>query len=187
MYRRWARIPREERLCVCGELQTESHVLLQCERNIEARETYLWGNRVFVNLNSLFSEMPPDKCCAFVYCALKTFEWRALLYNFYVVFILYESILCLIGQCFALSINFFFFYHIAQKSVIFLLSCTAWVSKDAFLRFRPFKQRASFARFREIVFVSMPKFAERLYDDVERFPQWFYIRICRIQFCLRWL
>jgi len=70
---RWARIPREERLCVCGEQQTESHVLLQCERNIETRETYL-GDRVFVNLNSLFSEMPPDKCCAFVYCVLKTFE-----------------------------------------------------------------------------------------------------------------
>ena len=27
---RWSRIPREERLCQCGELQTEKHVLLEC-------------------------------------------------------------------------------------------------------------------------------------------------------------
>ena len=27
---RWSRIPREERLCQCGEVQTEIHVLLQC-------------------------------------------------------------------------------------------------------------------------------------------------------------
>ena len=27
---RWSRIPRELRLCPCGEVQTESHVLCQC-------------------------------------------------------------------------------------------------------------------------------------------------------------
>ena len=34
---RWARIQREDRLCSCGNLQTEEHVLLYCERTAALR------------------------------------------------------------------------------------------------------------------------------------------------------
>ena len=40
---RWARIEREKRLCPCGQIQTEQHVLLQCAftQSIRARHPRL--------------------------------------------------------------------------------------------------------------------------------------------------
>ena len=37
---RWARIPMESRLCRCGEIQTEEHVLLRCPLTEDIRSSY---------------------------------------------------------------------------------------------------------------------------------------------------
>ena len=37
---RWARIPVESRLCGCGEIQTEEHVLLRCNLTQDIRSAY---------------------------------------------------------------------------------------------------------------------------------------------------
>ena len=36
---RWSRIPREERLCVCGQIQTENHILAVCEKTEHIRRS----------------------------------------------------------------------------------------------------------------------------------------------------
>ena len=37
---RWARIPLESRLCGCGDIQTEEHVLLKCPLTLDIRSRY---------------------------------------------------------------------------------------------------------------------------------------------------
>ena len=37
---RWSRISRENRLCSCGQIQTECHVLLSCPVNEYLRQQY---------------------------------------------------------------------------------------------------------------------------------------------------
>ena len=37
---RWSRVPRERRLCSCGEVQTEEHVVCHCPRTIHVRERH---------------------------------------------------------------------------------------------------------------------------------------------------
>ena len=37
---RWSRIPKEERLCTCGVIQTEQHVLLLCPVTEPLRRTF---------------------------------------------------------------------------------------------------------------------------------------------------
>ena len=37
---RWTRIPRDLRLCSCGEIQNEDHVLLRCPISQELRSTF---------------------------------------------------------------------------------------------------------------------------------------------------
>ena len=37
---RWSRIPRDQRLCSCGEVQTEEHVLCFCDRSSHLRQVY---------------------------------------------------------------------------------------------------------------------------------------------------
>ena len=37
---RWARLPQDMRLCQCGSIQTEKHVILYCPLTIELRNSY---------------------------------------------------------------------------------------------------------------------------------------------------
>ena len=37
---RWARIERERRLCACGQIQTEQHILLNCPFTLTIRARY---------------------------------------------------------------------------------------------------------------------------------------------------
>ena len=37
---RWSRIPRERRLCLCGEVQDELHILQHCELLHDIRQEY---------------------------------------------------------------------------------------------------------------------------------------------------
>ena len=37
---RWSRIPRENRLCICGQIQTEQHVLMECIHTETIRQQF---------------------------------------------------------------------------------------------------------------------------------------------------
>ena len=50
---RWNRTPREERICTCGSIQDERHVLLECVRSAQIRSNY--NSLDFSSLYSLFS------------------------------------------------------------------------------------------------------------------------------------
>lgn len=50
---RWNRVPRDQRLCLCGELQTEAHVLLSCDHTRTARDHH--SSLDFTSLENLFS------------------------------------------------------------------------------------------------------------------------------------
>ena len=64
---RWSRIPREQRTCLCGEVQTEQHVICDCELTRACR-----NDRQFNNLNAFFQENPTD-ICAIVNSSLQIF------------------------------------------------------------------------------------------------------------------
>ena len=49
---RWSRVPRERRLCSCGEVQTEQHVVWHCPRTIHVRERH--HNLNFTHIGSFF-------------------------------------------------------------------------------------------------------------------------------------
>ena len=55
---RWSRIPRDERLCHCLEVQTETHVLLSCPLTESLRRSYSMLN--FDNIISLMESSPND-------------------------------------------------------------------------------------------------------------------------------
>ena len=56
---RWARIPRDLRLCSCGEIQDEEHVLLRCPMSQELRSTFsLTAN--FRSASQLLNAKYPD-------------------------------------------------------------------------------------------------------------------------------
>ena len=61
---RWSRIAPNDRLCPCGEIQTDHHVLLQCRLTQVIREEYDIEND---NLNELFTVLVPKTICK--YCA----------------------------------------------------------------------------------------------------------------------
>ena len=50
---RWARIERDRRVCTCGEVQTEEHVLLHCPFTLDARNRHPRLN--FIDLKSLMA------------------------------------------------------------------------------------------------------------------------------------
>ena len=55
---RWARIPRERRLCPCGEIQDEKHVIVDCPITQAIRDNYDMDMTTFtdiINLDSVHS------------------------------------------------------------------------------------------------------------------------------------
>jgi hypothetical protein len=72
---RWARIPREERMCSCGQsVQDEHHVLLRCQLTERARRM-LYGDRDLPEtLNELFDQSDQNKVAKLCYEALKICE-----------------------------------------------------------------------------------------------------------------
>ena len=63
---RWSRTPRNERLCTCGSIQDEAHVLLECSLSQPMRDKY--------NIDSLniaeFMDMDVDVLTSFVFDVL---------------------------------------------------------------------------------------------------------------------
>ena len=70
---RWVRTPPEQRLCDCGSVQNEEHVLLFCEKSKRIRERF---NIQHANLNSFFcdSDIQEYNKALAIYQVLKTFE-----------------------------------------------------------------------------------------------------------------
>jgi len=57
---RWSRIPRDQRLCSCSEIQTELHVISACPRTLHIRDSFPHVNcATFANL---FDQNPGDIC-----------------------------------------------------------------------------------------------------------------------------
>ena len=71
---RWSRIPRELRLCVCGDdIQNEEHVLLKCPMTNDIRKLY---NISHTSIVSFFSDINIDNSAkaSLIYKTLKIFE-----------------------------------------------------------------------------------------------------------------
>ena len=64
------RLPLEERLCVCGQIQTEAHVVEQCTFTENLRQTYS-----FANIPDLFSDRYSDaERCFILYKILNVYK-----------------------------------------------------------------------------------------------------------------
>ena len=68
---RWSRIPRENRLCVCGIVQTESHICIECPLSANLRSKF--PNLNFTDMNELFTGCTRD-VVEFTYNCLKLYE-----------------------------------------------------------------------------------------------------------------
>ena len=63
---RWSRLPREARLCECGQVQDECHVLLHCPQNQATRQQLADGL-------SLENVMKHENCVHIIYSLMKDF------------------------------------------------------------------------------------------------------------------
>ena len=64
------RLPLEERLCVCGLVQTERHVVQQCPRTHHIRQSYS-----FNTIEEVFSDQfTPDISCKIIHEILSTYD-----------------------------------------------------------------------------------------------------------------
>ena len=80
---RWSRIPPEERLCACGNIQSDVHVLLECQ--ITSRARIKNGIPDSGNLAELFNNVPMENICK--YCrSIVTNEYFHLLFTCLFVF-----------------------------------------------------------------------------------------------------
>ena len=66
---RWSRTPRDQRLCSCGKIQDERHVLLECPISADVRV------RLSINANTLCSlmELDPGLLADYVSSVMKLF------------------------------------------------------------------------------------------------------------------
>ena len=68
---RWSRVARERRLCSCGEVQTEEHVVCHCPRTIHVRERH--PNLNFTDIGSFFDNTDISSVCRVSSLVLKEF------------------------------------------------------------------------------------------------------------------
>jgi hypothetical protein len=69
---RWSRIPVDQRLCECGEVQTEDHVLFHCPMTVNIREKYDIDSES--NIHSLLISRDNSNICAFCHDILNVFS-----------------------------------------------------------------------------------------------------------------
>ena len=62
---RWSRMPRERRLCSCGEIQDELHVLIRCPLLDDVRR--LFSEIHFDSINSVFAHNDNIKMCEYIF------------------------------------------------------------------------------------------------------------------------
>ena len=69
---RWSRVVREQRLCICGEIQTETHVLINCPETEALRTQY--QSLDYTNLSSLLSSTDHTATVNYVHNVLLKME-----------------------------------------------------------------------------------------------------------------
>ena len=67
---RWSRIPRENRLCACGEIQDELHVAIKCPKTDELREKY----EDSFNVSTMNELMSKQYVVEFIHDCIKLYE-----------------------------------------------------------------------------------------------------------------
>ena len=68
---RWARVPRESRLCTCGSIQSESHVLSSCEQTEDIRQNA--SSIHCFNLADFFNSQDTLRMCLVCYDCLHVY------------------------------------------------------------------------------------------------------------------
>ena len=72
---RWSRIPKDDRLCGCGEaIQDEEHVLLRCPKTDFAREKFHVDSNVYTNIAGLMDTLETKVLVPFVDCCARVFK-----------------------------------------------------------------------------------------------------------------
>ena len=72
---RWSRIPKDDRLCGCGEaIQDEEHVLLRCPKTDFAREKFHVDSNVYPNIAGLMDTLETNVLVPFVDCCARVFK-----------------------------------------------------------------------------------------------------------------
>ena len=66
---RWSRIPRERRLCQCGSVQDEVHVILHCPLLHSIRERFPTLN--FNSINEVMTHDCESELCKYIYTVTK--------------------------------------------------------------------------------------------------------------------
>ena len=66
---RWSRVPREERLCPCGSVQDEIHVLLHCPLLENTRGDFT--NINFDSIESVMDHIEEVELCKYIFTVTK--------------------------------------------------------------------------------------------------------------------
>ena len=75
---RWSRTPRENRLCICGNVQDEIHVLLHCPLTHHLRHEF--PSLTFQSIDELMTG-DPSAVTTFCRKVLETYVWNNPLYS----------------------------------------------------------------------------------------------------------
>ena len=70
---RWSRLEREDRLCVCGAIQDENHVLFRCTKTDAIRAKYAIDNDLYKDIGELMEKCEHMKLVNFVDECMKKF------------------------------------------------------------------------------------------------------------------
>ena len=71
---RWARIPPEDRLCLCGNIQTEEHVLLHCVLTCHIRDMSSSNIEFPISISDMFDTVTTPEDFKMIYAIMRYFE-----------------------------------------------------------------------------------------------------------------
>ena len=71
---RWACIDPEERLCICGSIQTEEHVLLDCVLTSHIRDMYFSTIKFPISISAMFEAIKTPEDFKMIYVTMRYFE-----------------------------------------------------------------------------------------------------------------
>jgi len=71
---RWARIAPEDRLCLCGNIQTEEHVLLHCVLTCHIRDMSSSNIEFPISISDMFDTVKTPQDFKMIYAIMRYFE-----------------------------------------------------------------------------------------------------------------
>ena len=63
---RWSRTPREERLCECGKIQDENHIVFFCNKTNDLRGKYGVNGELYQRMGKLLDQHPLKELVDFI-------------------------------------------------------------------------------------------------------------------------